>query len=135
MMRLVFLPLLFLVSCFGGSGGGGTPRPTPGGGVDGRSPFNPPPIYQMWWDEVADCTRSSFPFYQVSWFTVPGDQVGEEENRYGEANLLFNHITMAEEYALLEDGVKHEMGHIQSRSLGHPDPPFGTCVIRWVERP
>lgn len=109
--------------------------PPPQRPTGGPSPVDPPAVYEVWWSEVEDCMNEYEPFAEVTFYTVPGDHVGDDPDRYGEANVLFNTITMAERWVFLEDGVKHEMAHLLDDYGGHRTPPFDVCAPRWVMRP
>jgi hypothetical protein len=89
--------------------------------ADGAQPFDPPPVYQLWWSMVRECSGRSAPLSSVSWYVVPGANTVEVEGeRYaGYWSSSGNAIVLAE--AAMLDGplVRHEMLHSLVQDAGH----------------
>lgn len=94
--------------------------------VDGAQRFEPPPVYQLWWDMVAACSGSRASMSGVSWYVVPGASTVEVRgDRYaGYWSSAGNAIVLAE--GAMFDGslIRHEMLHAVTGDAGHPRAAF-----------
>jgi hypothetical protein len=99
--------------------------------VDGAERFEPPAVYQLWWDMVAACSDRRAPLSGVKWYVVPGASTVDLHGvRYaGYWSEPGNAIVLAE--TAMNDGslVRHEMLHSLARDGSHPRSEFlGRCA-------
>ena len=94
--------------------------------VDGAERFEPPPVYQLWWDMVAACSGQRARLGGVKWYVVRGASTVElHGDRYaGYWSEPGNAIVLAE--AAMTDGslVRHEMVHSLIGQAGHSRAHF-----------
>jgi hypothetical protein len=99
--------------------------------VDGAERFEPPPVYQLWWEMTLYCTGRRAPLSTVRWYFVPGARtVQVNGERYaGYWSSAGNSIVLAEEAMLDGPLVRHEMLHSLVEVGNHPRGEFlGRCA-------
>lgn len=100
------------------------------------APFEPPTLYQTWWDELETCSRRSGDFQRVEWHLVeagpdrtfpcgPRECAGAWESPHA--------IYIAGGYMGAELLVKHEMIHDLVQSGSHLDRAFFDCRVLFLD--
>jgi hypothetical protein len=117
--KLLLLPLL--VAC---------EKPVAPVLVDGAQRFQPPAVYQRWWEMTVECSGRRAPLSAVRWYFVPGARTvqlnGEQYAGYWSQGG--NSIVLAEEAMLDGSLVRHEMLHSLIDVGTHPRGEFlGRC--------
>jgi hypothetical protein len=98
----------------------------------GSQPWEPPAVYQEWWEKTEACSGLSGEFERVEWMIVPGRSfrcsAGDCVGHWDPGHKIF----LASEWAGHEMVVRREMLHDLMRRSGHPSPPFGSgCPLTW----
>jgi hypothetical protein len=94
--------------------------------VDGARRFEPPAVYQLWWETTLECSGRRAPLSAVRWYFVPGAQTVEVNGeRYaGYWSSAGNSIVLAEDAMLDGSLVRHEMLHSLIDVGTHPRGEF-----------
>jgi hypothetical protein len=98
--------------------------------VDGAERFEPPPVYDLWWEMVSACSGEGAPLSRVKWYVVPGaSTVAVHGDHYaGYWSEAGNAIVLAEASMLDGSLVRHEMLHSLIEQVGHSRSNFlGRC--------
>lgn len=92
-------------------------------GVVAPEPYEPPMIYQRWWDEVQECTQLTGNLSAITWFVA--DEVGSDKNGLW-AGLWVepHHIYIQRGYQTYWLVIKHEMIHDLRQKGNHDSPMF-----------
>jgi hypothetical protein len=98
---------------------------------NGAQSFDPPAIYQQWWNLTEECSGLSGSFGDVKWYRVEGESrfpIGEGALANGAWEKDGNRIILAGDAVLAGDLVRHEMLHSLLKAAGHPRSAFvGKC--------
>jgi hypothetical protein len=90
--------------------------------VEGAERFDPPPVYDLWWDMTRECSGRPGVFGRLRWYYVPGAETITVNGRQVEGywSAAGNAIVLAE--AAMLDGplVRHEMLHALQSGTAHP---------------
>ena len=94
--------------------------------ADGAKRFQPPPVYQLWWEMTVQCSGRRAPLAAVRWYFVPGARTVEVngDRHAGYWSSAGNSIVLAEEAMLYGPLVRHEMLHSLTEIGGHPREEF-----------
>lgn len=94
--------------------------------ADGAQRFDPPPVYELWWDMVTACSGQRALLSRVRWYVVPGAHTVEVNGeRYaGYWTSAGNAIVLAGAAVLDGSLVRHEMLHSVIKEAGHPRAHF-----------
>ena len=92
-------------------------------------PFEPPPIYTVWWHELETCTGHTADMGRITWFKTPGGfDPGDGDYHHGiwtpPHNIYLDANLMDVEWL-----VKHEMLHDLVDGAKHDHPMFRKCDI------
>ena len=97
----------------------------------GAVPMQPHAIYALWWEQVEACTGVSGALGDVDWYMIPLGRPLRSPDGKDAAGLYereAHRITMAEEYRLRGNVIRHEMAHALTARSGHPRETFlGAC--------
>jgi hypothetical protein len=98
--------------------------------VAGAQRFEPPAVYQLWWQMTLECSGRRAPLSGVRWYVVPGARTvqvnGERYAAYWSSGG--NAIVLAEEAMFDGPLVRHEMLHSLIDAGTHPRGEFlGRC--------
>lgn len=104
--------------------------------------FQPPPVYEMWWKEIARCENLDLPpehATDVIWVIVPSRPFHfQDDNTNYDAVTLTPNVRIYLNHTGLFDRllVEHEMAHyllykeFGNRYVGkHPKPFYGSCGL------
>jgi hypothetical protein len=94
--------------------------------VEGAERFEPPPVYNLWWEITEECSGRRRSFGRVRWYYVPGAHTITVEGREVEGywSSAGNAIVLAEFSMLRGQLVRHEMLHALEGNVGHPREAF-----------
>ncbi len=98
--------------------------------VDGAQRFQPPPVYQLWWEMTQECSASRGLFARVRWYYVPGAQTLQVNGQRVQGYWTSGNVIVLAETAMLNGPlVRHEMLHSLQDGAGHPREFFlGRCA-------
>lgn len=88
-------------------------------------PFDPPPIYRAWWEEVENCLGRSGEFDRVTWVTVFALQNSDGRTSAGKWERPHT-IYIADWCVGCWRTVRHEMVHDLLQKRSH-DERFNRC--------
>lgn len=104
----------------------------------GSERFDPPPLYQKWWEMTEACSGRTGRLSDIAWYVVPGATTVSEGT--GDFNGIWspgdNTIVLAGDSRMIGTLVRHEMLHALLYDGGHPRAVFlGTCggVVACIE--
>ncbi len=98
-------------------------------GVEAESldPFPPPPVYQVWWDQLEDCVGLRGEFREIRWYV--GDAVTLDGADVFGVWAAPRTIVLERFYLRSESAVKHEMlHHLTNGTMPHSNPAFTRCA-------
>lgn len=92
----------------------------------GAERFDPPAVYQQWWELTQECSGLSDSMDDINWYHVPGARTIPHERGpvTGWWSSSGNKIVLAGDARLWGDIVRHEMLHALLQRGGHPRSSF-----------